>query len=116
MVVRRLIHSLGYRYSLHRKDLPGKPDMVFTARKKVIFVHGCFWHSHNCKPSLVPRSNRDFWVTKLEKNRSRDKQTLELLQSDGWDALVIWQCELKDLSALTARIKVFLDDSSGLRA
>ena len=108
MAVRSLIHSLGYRFRLHRRDLPGKPDLVFPARRKVVFVHGCFWHSHACKSGLIPQSNRDFWLPKLRQNKARDRKNLEALTQLGWDALVIWQCELKDSSALRRRVKRFL--------
>lgn len=108
LIVRSLVHGLGYRIRLHRPDLPGKPDMAFPARHKVIFVHGCFWHSHNCKPGLIPRSNQDFWLTKLERNKTRDNENLHALDEQGWKSLVIWQCELKDISTLRQRIKRFL--------
>jgi DNA mismatch endonuclease (patch repair protein) len=111
MTVRRLVHRLGYRFRLHRKGLPGKPDLVFVSRRKVIFVHGCFWHSHACKPSLVPKSNRDFWLSKLQRNKVRDKENLQSLAAKNWEALVIWQCELKDIEALAAKIEDFLKSS-----
>jgi DNA mismatch endonuclease (patch repair protein) len=108
MAVRSLIHRLGYRFRLHRQDLPGKPDLVFPARRKVIFVHGCFWHSHACKPGLIPKSNRDFWLPKLLNNKTRDGKNLKALTQLGWDALVIWECELKDSSTVRLRVKRFL--------
>jgi DNA mismatch endonuclease (patch repair protein) len=108
MAVRSLIHGLGYRFRLHQRDLPGKPDLVFPARRKVIFVHGCFWHSHACKAGLIPKSNRDFWLAKLRQNKVRDRENLEALRRLGWDALAIWQCELKDSSAIRLRVKRFL--------
>ncbi|HZY61583.1 MAG TPA: DNA mismatch endonuclease Vsr [Edaphobacter sp.] len=106
--VRSIIHRLGYRFRLHRSDLPGKPDLVFPARRKVIFVHGCFWHSHNCKGGLIPKSNRDFWLPKLRQNKLRDQKNIETLAQQGWSALVIWQCELKDKHSLVRRVKRFL--------
>ncbi len=106
--VRSLIHRLGYRFRLHRQDLPGKPDLVFPSRRKVIFVHGCFWHSHACKDGLIPKSNLDFWLPKLRKNKIRDKKVLNDLAKLGWDALVIWQCELKDQTEVRLRAKRFL--------
>jgi len=106
--VRSLVHKLGYRFRLHRPDLPGKPDLAFPARRKVIFVHGCFWHSHACKPGLIPRSNRDFWLPKLRLNKSRDRRTLKQLAREGWNALVIWECELKDTRALRQKVTRFL--------
>lgn len=110
-LVRSFIHRLGYRFRLHRKDLPGKPDLVFPSRQKVIFVHGCFWHAHGCKGGLVPKTNRDFWLPKLQQNKIRDIKNLEDLTKLGWDTLVIWQCELTDMSLLEARVKMFLGNS-----
>lgn len=108
IAVRSLVHRLGYRFRLHRSDLPGKPDLVFPARRKAIFVHGCFWHSHACKTGLVPNTNRDFWLPKLRRNKSRDKKNIEALTKLGWDSLVIWQCELKNSAAVCKRISRFL--------
>jgi DNA mismatch endonuclease, patch repair protein len=108
IAVRSLVHSLGYRFRLHRRDLPGKPDLVFPMRRKVIFVHGCFWHSHACKTGLVPKSNRGFWLPKLKRNKARDRENIDALAQVGWNALVIWQCELKDIGAVRARVKRFL--------
>jgi len=110
MVVRKLIHGMGYRYRLHRKDLPGKPDLVFTPRKKVIFVHGCFWHQHNadhCPITRKPKSNGSYWLPKLEKNVKRDQRNLEELEKLEWDFLVIWECEIKDTDKLKKKIKIF---------
>ncbi|UFS71769.1 very short patch repair endonuclease [Geomonas sp. RF6] len=109
MLVRRLIHSLGYRYRIHRPDLPGKPDLVFPSRKKVIFVHGCFWHQHGCKSSHFPKTNQEYWVPKLEKNVTRDASNLAALAAAGWSFLILWECELKDVSSLQSRICKFLD-------
>lgn len=110
MIVRRLVYSLGYRYRLHRKELLGKPDLVFFQRKKIIFVHGCFWHAHDCKAGLnKPKSNKEFWMPKLERNAQRDKENVRLLESQGWKILVIWECELKNKECLIGRIKSFLD-------
>ncbi|WP_259397709.1 very short patch repair endonuclease, partial [Burkholderia cepacia] len=93
MAVRRLTHGLGYRYRLHRKDIPGKPDLVFPARRKVIFIHGCFWHQHpGCREGRPPKSNAAYWLPKLERNQQRDKAALEKLAALGWNALVIWEC------------------------
>src|SRR3979490_759234 len=94
LLVRRLIHSCGFRYRLHRADLPGKPDLVFPARRKVIFVHGCFWHQHRCL-RRKPKSNQDYWLPKLSKNKSRDARHLRELRGAGWSCLVIWECEVK---------------------
>ncbi|WP_298983784.1 very short patch repair endonuclease [uncultured Roseibium sp.] len=98
MVVRQLVHHMGYRYRLHRKDLPGKPDLVFGPRRKVIFVHGCFWHQHpdpTCKSSHAPRSRLDYWQPKLLRNQQRDKANIEALRAANWKVLVIWECETK---------------------
>jgi DNA mismatch endonuclease (patch repair protein) len=108
MKVRSLIHALGYRFRLHRPDLPGKPDLAFPARRKVIFVHGCFWHCHACKPGLTPRSNQEFWLPKLRRNKARDCRNLDALAQQGWSTLVIWECELKDVRALRRRVTSFL--------
>jgi DNA mismatch endonuclease, patch repair protein len=108
LAVRSLVHRLGYRFRLHRKDLPGKPDLVFPARRKVIFVHGCFWHAHACKSGLIPKSNREFWVPKLRLNKVRDKKNQKKLTQQGWDSLTVWQCELKNSNAVSRRVKRFL--------
>lgn len=111
LLVRRLSHAMGYRYSLHRRDLPGAPDLVFLSRKKVIFVHGCFWHRHQdpaCPLARLPKSKLDFWGPKLETNRKRDERNLALLAGLGWDVLVIWECQTKNREELQARIGEFL--------
>jgi DNA mismatch endonuclease (patch repair protein) len=111
MTVRRLVFSLGYRYRLHRKDLPGKPDLVFPRRKKAIFVHGCFWHKHDCKGFHFPKSNIDYWIPKLERNAARDIHNIALLERKEWDVLVLWECELGDIEELKERIVSFLESS-----
>lgn len=111
MVVRRLIHSMGYRYRLHAKNLPGKPDLVFPKRHAVIFVHGCFWHRHDCKFGRIPKSRLDFWLPKLEKNKVRDEANRVALAALGWNQMVIWECELKDREALKGRLTHFLGES-----
>lgn len=116
MAVRSLVHGLGYRFRLHRADLPGKPDLAFPARRKVIFVHGCFWHSHDCKSGLIPKSNQDFWLPKLRRNKIRDNKNLEALTVQGWKAMVIWQCELRDSRSLRLKIKRFLGRRSSPNA
>ena len=109
LVVRRTLHRLGYRYRLHRRDLPGRPDLVFPSRKKAIFVHGCFWHGHGCRWGRLPKSKLDYWKPKIETNRTRDQKNLDDLLTAGWSVLVVWQCELKDLETAIERIVSFLD-------
>ena len=113
-MVRRLLHSMGYRYRLHRKGLPGRPDITFIGRKKAIFVHGCFWHGHYCPRGGLPKSRLDYWQPKLEKNVDRDRTKLQQLESLGWRSLVVWECELSDLNVLTARLRAFLDETEKL--
>lgn len=109
MVVRRLLHGLGYRYRLHGKELPGKPDLVFKRRKKAIFVHGCFWHMHpGCSRSKIPEKNREYWERKLHRNRERDRENLEALKGAGWEVHIVWGCELRDKEELARRLSAFL--------
>jgi DNA mismatch endonuclease (patch repair protein) len=111
MLVRRLTHGMGYRYRLHRRGLPGSPDLVFPSRMKVIFVHGCFWHQHldpDCKLARLPKSKLDFWGPKLETNRERDERNIVSLGELGWDVLIIWECQTKNREKLQARIGEFL--------
>lgn len=113
LAVRHLVHGLGFRYRLHRLDLPGKPDLVFPARRKVILVHGCFWHRHpGCYLARLPKSRLDFWVPKLERNRENDLLKHEELRRLGWNVLVVWECELRDLDGLTRKITEFLNGDS----
>ncbi|MBK8191143.1 MAG: DNA mismatch endonuclease Vsr [Vampirovibrionales bacterium] len=107
--VRRALCAMGARYRLHRRDLPGAPDIVFSAQRKAIFVHGCFWHSHTCKAGRnTPRSNQDYWDAKLARNRARDADHLARLRADGWRVLILWECELKDADALARALAAFL--------
>lgn len=111
MLVRRLVHRLGYRYRLHRRDLPGSPDLVFPSRRAVIFVHGCFWHRHedpSCKLARLPKSRLEFWRPKLESNRVRDRKNQARLRRSGWRVLVLWECGLGDSAHLERRIRGFL--------
>ena len=116
MIVRRLLYRMGYRYRLHRKDLPGKPDIAFLSRRKAIFVHGCFWHGHDCPRGRLPKSRLDYWQPKLDGNRERDRRTEAELRSLGWRVLVIWQCETADVEVLARRLRSFLDERSVLTA
>lgn len=110
LLVRRLIYSLGYRYRLHRPDLPGKPDLVFAGRKKVIFIHGCFWHAHaKCSRARMPNTNPDYWVKKIARNVERDKNSSLKLESAGWKVLIVWECELRRSARLEEKIKEFLN-------
>lgn len=111
MLVRRLLHGLGLRYRLHRRDLPGKPDIVLPKWNVVIFVNGCFWHQHpsdNCRASAVPTSRQDYWLPKLARTMARDAENVAALKALGWRVLVLWECELNDEAALKARIETFL--------
>lgn len=109
MTIRRLIFAMGYRYRLHRKDLPGKPDLVFPIRRKVIFIHGCFWHGHDCRRGArIPKTNREYWEKKIAGNRERDSQHYKNLAQAGWAILVIWECQSKPLDDCAERIREFL--------
>ena len=109
LAVRRLIWSLGGRYRLHRKDLPGKPDIVLPGRRLAVFVHGCFWHGHDCaRGARVPKANRDYWVGKVGRNRARDIASRAALEASGWRVEAVWECELRDKPALEARVKGWL--------
>lgn len=111
MIVRRLVHRAGHRYRLHRADLPGKPDLTFSKKKKIIFVHGCFWHGHNCKRGArQPRQNAEYWIQKISHNKERDIKEQETLQAMGWKVLVIWECQLKlkNREAVDQQIMTFL--------
>ena len=109
LIIRRLAHSLGFRYRLHVDSLPGKPDLVFPSRRKVIFVHGCFWHSHRCKHGLkAPASNVNYWTRKRTRNRERDAKHIKELKRAGWQPLVIWECWLRAPKTLPDRLERFL--------
>ncbi len=110
LIVRKLVFALGYRYRLHGKNLPGRPDMVFKNRRKVIFVHGCFWHRHaRCALARLPKSRLDFWLPKLEGNKLRDRRNLRALAKEGWKVLTIWECQLADAARLERVIRRFVD-------
>ena len=109
VLLRSLLHKLGYRFRLHRKDLPGKPDIVFPGRRKAIFVHGCFWHQHaNCPEGRLPRTRSEYWTPKLTRNVERDRNHLEKLSRLGWKALVLWECEIHETEAVKRKLKRFL--------
>ena len=110
LIVRSLLHNMGYRFRLHRNDLPGKPDITLPKYKKIIFVHGCFWHSHtNCPRAKRPTTNIKFWREKLDKNLERDKACLNKLKESGWNVLVVWTCEVKDTDKLKNKLISFLE-------
>lgn len=110
LITRRVTHRLGYRYRLHNKKLPGSPDIVFSSRKSIIFVHGCFWHGHeNCKLARIPKSNSTFWRQKIQRNRARDTKVISELSKLGWKTLIVWECKTKNTDTLAIIVKGFLD-------
>ncbi len=110
--MRKLLSSLGYRYRLHSAKLPGKPDIVFASRHRVIFVHGCFWHRHsNCTLARLPKSRVSFWTAKLDGNRARDRKHIQCLRRSGWQSLVVWECELRNEARLNNRLRRFLGEA-----
>ena len=113
MAVRSLIHKLGYRFRLHRKDLPGTPDIVFPRLRVVVFVHGCFWHAHGCSKGKLPNSRQEYWVPKLAANCVRDERHVRELEADGWHVEIVWQCQLKDPVALADRLNMLLAERCG---
>lgn len=109
--VRRLLFGLGYRFRLHRRDLPGTPDIVFSGRRKIIEVRGCFWHRHPdpaCRNAVLPKVRAEWWAAKLARNVARDEQNMAALRAAGWSVLVVWECEVRDAAALAARLRSFL--------
>jgi DNA mismatch endonuclease (patch repair protein) len=109
MLIRRLLHGLGYRYALHRRGLPGAPDLVFPARKKIIFVHGCFWHQHKgCIDGRVPKSGEDYWGPKLRRNVERDCRNVSKLRHGGWKVIKVWECDISKVDSLRKRLVRFL--------
>lgn len=116
MLVRRLVHGAGFRYRLHDAKLPGKPDLVFSRKRKVIFVHGCFWHRHEgCALARTPKSNKGFWLAKLDGNKARDEGNLRKLHDAGWETLVVWECELRELDTLERRLRAFLTGATTIQ-
>ena len=110
LAVRRLLHRLGYRFRLHRMDLPGTPDICFLSRRKVVFVHGCFWHRHDgCRRTTTPKTRTSFWKEKFDKNVQRDRGKLTDLNQLGWEVMVVWECETYDVKSLTPRLLKFID-------
>lgn len=110
MTVRRILYAMGYRYRLHGKGLPGRPDIVFPGRRKAILVHGCFWHQHEgCQAARRPKTNTDYWWPKLEQNVVRDRRSRYEIKKMGWQTLTLWECQIKDRNALEQRLRNFLD-------
>jgi DNA mismatch endonuclease, patch repair protein len=110
LTIRRLVHRMGYRFRLHRKDLPGKPDLVFPRLRKVLFVHGCFWHGHDCaRGARTPKTNRAYWLRKISRNRARDLKNLKKLTSAGWKFFIVWECQLKE-STYARKLSRFLSN------
>jgi DNA mismatch endonuclease (patch repair protein) len=108
LLVRRLLHARGWRYRLQDRKLPGTPDLVFPRLRKAVFVHGCFWHGHDCKAGKLPSSRSEYWTPKIAANRDRDRRTIEKLNELGWQAIVVWQCETKDRETLLHKVESFL--------
>lgn len=110
MVVRRLLHAMGYRFRLHRRDLPGTPDIVLPGRRAVVFVHGCFWHRHaGCRLAAIPATRRDFWEAKIAANKARDRRAVAQLRRDGWRVAVVWECQTRKPAGLDGRLRRFLE-------
>ncbi|BEH31534.1 very short patch repair endonuclease [Burkholderia pseudomallei] len=114
LTVRKLLRELGFTgYRLHRRELPGKPDIAFVGRKKAIMIHGCFWHGHECKEGMRrPKSNAEYWIPKIDRNRARDALHAEQLNQLGWRVLTLWECELRDYSALAERLVAFMTEEA----
>jgi len=109
LFLRKMLHAQGYRYRLHRRNLPGCPDLVFPGRRKVIFIHGCFWHGHDCpRGARVPKTNQDYWVPKIVRNRTRDAKNQAMLAGAGWEVLTVWECETHNPAAIAERLQAFL--------
>ncbi len=112
ILIRSMLHRMGYRFRLHRKDLPGNPDIVLPKYKKVIFVHGCFWHGHQgCKRASLPATNRQYWVNKIKKNKVRDAENMKKLKESGWTPLILWTCRLKNREKIKKELVDFLENS-----
>jgi DNA mismatch endonuclease (patch repair protein) len=109
IIIRSIVHRMGFRYSLHNNKLPGKPDLVLTRHQKIIFVHGCFWHVHKCRyGKVIPQTRKKFWQTKRQGNMNRDRKNLKSLKKLGWKVLVVWECQTRDLQQLSAKLVKFL--------
>jgi DNA mismatch endonuclease (patch repair protein) len=113
ILVRSMLHRLGYRFRLHRRDLPGTPDLVFPALQCAVLIHGCFWHGHDCPRGSLPSTNVAFWQTKIVKNKERDVRAKQGLKKSGWRVLAVWECEMKNKDRLQKRLVRFLDREAG---
>lgn len=111
VLIRRALHRLGYRFRLHVRELPGSPDLVFPSRRKVIFIHGCYWHGHNCAKGKLPKSRLDYWGPKIAKNKERDARNEERLAELGWRSAIVWQCDLKNEKVVQKRLTKYLGSS-----
>jgi len=107
-VVRRLLHAMGFRFRLHRRDLPGTPDIVLPKQRAIIFVHGCWWHGHKCSAGRLPKTRVEFWSAKISANRDRDAKAVRALRTVGWSVLVVWECETRELAKLRRRLQRYL--------
>jgi DNA mismatch endonuclease (patch repair protein) len=110
LVVRQMLYANGWRYRVHRKDLPGSPDIAFPGRRKAVFVHGCFWHGHDCPKGRLPKTRTEFWSEKINRNKARDGRAEAALLKLGWLVIAIWQCELKDRSGVLRKLEIFLNE------
>ena len=110
IAVRSILHRLGFRFRLHRKDLPGRPDIVLPRHRKIVLVQGCFWHGHTCRLASKPKSNQDYWTAKIAGNRSRDVRNIEALKQQGWNVLELWECEIHRREGIEAKLRSFLLD------
>lgn len=112
MIVRKIAYAMGYRYRLHGKGIPGKPDLVFGWRRKVIFVHGCFWHGHDCGRCRLPKTRTSYWLEKINKNMQRDSRNQKGITAMGWQYIIIWECQLKEKEKVALAIQIFLDEAN----
>ncbi len=119
MLVRQFVHAMGYRFRLHRRDLPGSPDLVLPRHRKIILVHGCFWHGHgdsNCADGRrLPKTNLDYWIPKLTKNKERDQANIARLHDLGWETMIVWECEIRRLEDVRARLRSFIEMNPNIR-
>jgi DNA mismatch endonuclease (patch repair protein) len=113
LALRRMLHAMGYRFRLHAQELPGSPDVVFRPRKAAVFVHGCFWHGHPCRWGRPVKSNADYWAAKIARNQQRDEASIDALRAEGWWALVVWECELREPETLKAELSAFIGPRGG---